>query len=75
MLNRQSATALDALVIFILSTSFVSVSLLVLSIFSVQLSLFVSGMVMLSIYWVTRNRWRLNLSILKNHVIPITILI
>ena len=69
-------TLLDVLVVFILATSIVSISLLVLNIFKVHISIILSTIFTLSIFWVRNSIWKIDIDIKKNnHTLPILMLL
>lgn len=76
MENKQNATLLDGLVVFILSTSVISITSLVLNIFKVHTSIILSAIFTLSIFWISNSTWNIKINIKKNtHFLPILMLL
>jgi hypothetical protein len=82
MQNNKMATLLDILVVFILSTSVVSISSLVLNIFRVDASIILSAIFTLSVFWIRSSTWKIigsstwKINIKNNtHILPILMLL
>jgi hypothetical protein len=82
MQNNKMATLLDILVVFILSTSVVSISSLVLNIFRVDTSIILSAIFTLSVFWIRSSTWKIigsstwKINIKNNtHILPILMLL
>ena len=75
-MQNKNANLLDVLVIFILSTSTVSISLLVLNVFKVDISVILGAIFTLLILWITKRTWKIDINIKQNtHIWPILILL
>lgn len=72
---KTNFTLLDVLVVFILATSIISVGSLSLNVFNVHASVILGFVVTLSIFWVIKKIWGLNLNVKRNHFLPILMLL
>ena len=73
--NKKNATCLDVLVVFVISTSIVAISLLVLNVFNVHASIILSSIITLIIFWARKDTWKIDLNISSTHTLPILMLL
>ncbi len=76
MENQKIHSLLDIIVVFIISTSIVSISSLLLNVFKVHISIILSLLFTLSIFYIRSSMWTIDLNLKKNtHTLYILILL
>lgn len=76
VINKKNANLFDVLIVFILITSAISISSLVLNFFQVHISVILSMILTLSVFWIKNKTWKVDFNIKKSiHVLSVLMLI
>ena len=75
MTKKKYLNIFDLLVLFVIITSVVSISSLALSLFNVHAAVILSMICTLSIFWLGKNQWQLDISLNKSHTLPLMMLL
>lgn len=75
MTDRINASLLDLLIVFVISTSIISVVSLILSVFNVHTSVLLGVITTVSVFWIRKSTWKIALNLKSTHVLPIVMLL
>ena len=75
MNNTKNATALDALVVLIISISFVSIASLALNVFNVHVSVLLGLNLTLLVFGLKKDSWQIKINLKSPHVFPIMVVL